>query len=434
LAFTGVDRIASGGDDGDVNRSPCEFHVHEVNTVWLRERAVDLAREAGGDALIADVAVEVVEPGDPVRITHVMDAVTPVCKADPGATFPGLLGPLAPAGRGVTHRIDGVTVLSCAQLPGMGSRPLHEQEALVDMAGPGAAASPFASTRNVVLQFTPAPGADPVEADRAIRVATLRAARDLAAAVRDAEPSAVEVLGGAPAAEPDPDAPAVALLLHLGALNPLFYAYLYGTETTNMLATPLEPAEVLDGAITGGNYHWAALRNTTAAYQRGALVRSLLEAEAEGRLRLAGVLAVSAYNNSAHAKARSALVAAKVARSLGADGAIVTTEGGGNSHTDTMLTVRACERLGIRATALVCEMADPDSTAPGLTDHVPEADCLVSVGNAEELLDGWAPERVLGGEALVDGGSAYDAAPQPVRNHLGATNQMGDFGLRAVAW
>jgi glycine reductase complex component B subunit alpha and beta len=414
-----------------VFRSPCEFRVHSVSTIWLHDHAVELARAAADDELISSVGVEVVEPGDPVRVINVMDGVIPSCKEQPDDTFPGLLGPLAPAGTGVTHRIDGVSVLSCARLAGMDERPLHEQEALVDMAGPGADTSPFAATTNVVLTFEQAPGSDPVEADQAIRLATLRTARDLAAAVRAQEPIRVEQVEAAPAAA---DAPAIALLLHLGALGPLFNSYLYGTETRNSLATLLEPAEVLDGAITGGNYHWAALRNTTASYQRSALVRGLLDAEREGRLRIAGVLAVNAYNNSSHAKERSALVAAKVARSLGADGAIVTTEGGGNSHTDTMLTVRACERLGIRTTALVCEMADPDSTSPGLTDHVPEADCLVSVGNAEELVGAWAPERVIGGDELLDGGSPYDAAPQPVRNYLGATNQMGDFDLRAATW
>ena len=60
---------------------------------------------------------------------------------------------------------------------------------------------------------------------------------------------------------------------------------------------------------------------------------------------------------------------------------ICTTFSSGNSHTDTMLTVRACEAAGIATTALVCE------TNGGLTDHVPEADCLVSTGNEDELLE-----------------------------------------------
>ena len=120
------------------------------------------------------------------------------------------------------------------------------------------------------------------------------------------------------------------------------------------------------------------------------------------------------------------MLAAKVAGELGADGAIVTTDAGGNSHTDTMLTVRACEQAGIRTVALVAEMG-------GLTDHVPEADAIVSVGNAEELVPEWRPERVLGGDVLLDGRPARDAGPVPVRNYLGATCQMGDLDLRAVA-
>ena len=100
------------------------------------------------------------------------------------------------------------------------------------------------------------------------------------------------------------------------------------------------------------------------------------------------------------------MLAAKVAGELGADGAIVTTDAGGNSHTDTMLTVRACEQAGIRAVALVAEMG-------GLTDHVPEADAIVSVGNAEELVPEWRPEHVVGGDVLLDGRPATDVRAGP---------------------
>ena len=70
-----------------------------------------------------------------------------------------------------------------------------------------------------------------------------------------------------------------------------------------------------------------------------------------------------------------------LAAELGADGAICTTFSSGNSHTDTMLTVQACESLGIRTTAIICE------TNGGLTDHVAEADSIVSIGNEDELVD-----------------------------------------------
>ena len=132
--------------------------------------------------------------------------------------------------------------------------------------------------------------------------------------------------------------------------------------------------------------------------------------------------------------AAAGLVGDQAGVELGADGAIVTTDAGGNSHTDVMLTVRACEAAGVRTTAIVAEMADPDATASGLTDWVPEADSIVSAGNAEELVPAWIPERVLGGHTLLDGTRAADAGPIPVRNYLGATNQTGQHSLTATTW
>ena len=150
--------------------------------------------------------------------------------------------------------------------------------------------------------------------------------------------------------------------------------------------------------------------------------------------RIAGLVACRGYNQSAVDKERAAMLAAKLAGELGADGAIVTTDAGGNSHTDTMLTVRACEQAGVRTTAIVAEMADPEATASGLTDWVPEADSIVSAGNAEELVPAWTPERVLGGDVLLDGTAAAAAGPIPARNYLGAVNQTGQHLLAATTW
>jgi glycine reductase complex component B subunit alpha and beta len=152
------------------------------------------------------------------------------------------------------------------------------------------------------------------------------------------------------------------------------------------------------------------------------------------RLRFAGVVLLRGYEQTAEDKERAAAQAASVAAELGADAAVITTDGGGNSHTDTMLTCRACERAGIRTAVVVAEMADPETTNPGLTDWVPEADCVISAGNAEELVDRWKPDRVLGGDVLLDGTRADEAGAVPVRNYLGATNQMGQLDLTAVAW
>ena len=78
------------------------------------------------------VRVDVVRAGDPVRVTHVLDAVEPRARPDGRAAFPTE----GRAGRGRTNRLDGVVVLSCLDFPAE-ERPLHEQESIVDLAGPG---------------------------------------------------------------------------------------------------------------------------------------------------------------------------------------------------------------------------------------------------------------------------------------------------------
>ena len=390
---------------------------------------VDLDAAAGSlvfdDPRIAGVEMDVVRPGEPVRLTHVLDAVEPRVKPDdPESTFPGALGALRPAGEGRTNRIAGAAVVACADFPAE-ERPLHEQEALIDMAGPGSAYSLLSRTANVVLTFSPAEGVGNEDFEAAVRTSKLRAARDLATTTIGLEPSEVETFDYTLGGTRDTDLPAVALLLQLSSLGPLYEIYLYGTTLDGFQPSPLGPLEVIDGALTAGEYHWAGLRNCTYSFQNSELVRELLAADGQ-RLRFAGLVACRGYNQTAVDKERAAMLAAKVARELGADGALVTTDAGGNSHTDTMLTVRACEQAGIRAVALVAEMG-------GLTDHVPEADAIVSVGNAEELVPEWRPERVVGGDILLDGRPAESAGPVPVRNYLGATCQMGDMDLRAVA-
>jgi glycine reductase len=392
--------------------------------------AIDLEAAAAeldlADPRLDSVDVDVVHPGDAVRITHVLDAVEPRVKPDdPESTFPGALGTLRPAGEGRTNRIAGAAVLACADFPAE-KRPLHEQEALVDMAGPGAEHSLVSATTNVVLTFSPAEGVGNEDFDAAVREVKLRAARDLAASTIGAEAEEVETLEHELGGREADNLPAVALLLQLSSLGPLYEIYLYGTTLDGFQPAPLSPLEVLDGALTCGEYHWAGLRNPTYHFQTSALVRELLAADGE-RLRLAGLVACRGYNQTAEDKERAAMLAAKLARELGAHGALVTTDAGGNSHTDTMLTVRACERAGVATVAIVAEMG-------GLTDWVPEADAIVSVGNAEEYVPEWRPERVLGGDVLLDGRPAADAGPQPVRNYLGAACQMGDMPLRAVTW
>jgi hypothetical protein len=372
------------------------------------------------------VRVDLVRGGEPVRITHVLDAVEPRIRPDGRAAFPTE----GKAGEGRTNRLDGVVVLSCLDFPAE-ERPLHEQESVVDLAGPGAELTPFAADTNIVLTFSAREALGNEELEEWARATMLTAAEELARPTLDAEPEQVERFELGPA---NAGLPSVAALVQLSDLGPLYYQYLYGVPVGSAgLPRAVDPAELLDGAVTSGEYHWAALRNPTIVFQRNELVRALYR-EHGRRLRFAGLVLMRGYEQTADDKQRAASAAAEAAVGLGADGVVVTTDAGGNSHTDVMLTVRACEQAGVRTTAIVAEMADPDSTGSGLTDWVPEADSIVSAGNAEELVPAWTPERVLGGATLLDGAPAADAGPIPVRNYLGATNQTGQHALTAKTW
>jgi glycine reductase complex component B subunit alpha and beta len=366
--------------------------------------------------------IHLVSPGEPVRLTHVLDAVEPRIRPDGRPAFPTEPA----AGEGRTNRLEGVVVLSCLDFPGE-ERPLHEQESIVDLAGPGAAFTPFAHEICVVLTFRLDEGGNE-EAEAIARRTTLQVAEELARPTLDAEPASVErfELGAA-----DDSLPVVAALIQLSDLGPLYYQYVYGTPAGQAaLPSLFDPAEVLDGAVACGEYHWAAMRNPTIFFQRNALIRALYREHGK-RLRFGGVVLMRGYEQSAEDKQRAAEAAAEVARRLGADGVVITTDAGGNSHTDVMLTCRACEQAGIRTTVILAEETDPESTRPILTDWVPEADSIVSTGNVEELVDEWQPEHVLGGDTLLDGSPAAAAGAVPVRNYLGAANQMGQLTLGA---
>ena len=381
--------------------------------------SADLLREPEA---IDGVEVEIVPPGSPVRVTHVLDAVEPRIRADERAAFPSE----GRAGEGRTNRLDGVVVLSCLDFPGE-ERPLHEQESIVDLGGPGAALTPFADMTVVVLTFSARKGGH-VEIDARARQTALSVAEEIGRGTLDAEPDEVEHFELGPAEE---SLPAVAALIQLSDLGPLYIQYVYGAPAGEVgLPRAVDPAEVLDGAITCGEYHWAAMRNPTWFFQRNELIRTLYREHGK-TLRFAGVVLMRGYEQSAADKQSAAERAAAVAGELGADGVVITTDAGGNSHTDVMLTCRACEQAGIRTTVVLAEETDPQSTRPILTDWVREADSIVSTGNVEELVEAWTPERVLGGDLLLDGAPAAEAGPIPLRNYLGAANQMGQLALSA---
>ena len=181
------------------------------------------------------------------------------------------------------------------------------------------------------------------------------------------------------------------------------------------------PRWLAAGRLTNGAYDWPGVRNVTAVYQDLALAARARPRSTATSLRFAGMILAPGYLDTAEAKRHAAEASAELAATMGADAAICTTFSSGNSHTDTMLTVRACEARGVATAALVCE------TNGGLTDHVAEADLLIEHGQRGRTRAAVGARsrrrraaRSMSGEAV------------PMVHYLGSCGQTGDARWTAV--
>jgi hypothetical protein len=92
---------------------------------------------------------------------------------------------------------------------------------------------------------------------------------------------------------------------------------------------------------------------------------------------------------------------ANVARLLGAQGAVMTLEGTGNTWVDFMQSVRALERAGIRTVQIVHELGGVEGKDWPIVDYTPEADAIVTGGGADRRFHLPAMKRVVGGTEVV---------------------------------
>ena len=134
------------------------------------------------DRYIRDASLEVVAPGEKVRVTGIRDVVEPRVKVDgKGQVFPGILGPVAPVGEGRTHRLSGMAVVVAAEYEGTIRAGLGVQRsAVLDMWGPGAEASRFSSLVGLVLSLRLVKGLSELEAHTVIQQAEFQVAKRLA--------------------------------------------------------------------------------------------------------------------------------------------------------------------------------------------------------------------------------------------------------------
>lgn len=418
-----------------------ELREHRLAEVRLGERTrarpgslvlapADVVAAARCAPPIDALAVDVVHPGESVRINRVLDVLEPRCKLnDSQDTFPGTGTAETRCGTGVTVALTGVAVVATGSFLSTGGA-FEQYDCLIDMAGPGAAHTPFGGTTNVVLSYTLRDGADQQEAEQVIREANARVARWLAGLVAHRPPDRTTVIQDPQLMAGAGNRLRVAYVCQLISEGAIHDTLLYGRTTAGMAPRVLAPREMFDGALVSADFHYACQRVPTWLYQRNPVVTAL-QARADD-FELAGVI-VGIRQESDGEKRAAAQHTIALARELGVVGLVTHPAVGGNAQLDALYVVQEAERAGIRTAMVVQEMAGPEGADPGLVDFVPEADLLISTGNREEHVRLPPVDRVLGGDTLLDGRPAGAAASLPLRLFCCSTSQVGALPQRAAA-
>ena len=382
------------------------FPVREVvfgsRTAWsdgLLEIDPDaVLHEIRSDPMIATAHLELAKPGESVRIWPVRDVVTPMLKVDgPGVVYPGTGGrPMGMVGQGRTHKLGDVSVVEVSSVN------WHESGGdfvflFLDMAGPWGELLPYRSLFNVCLVVEPAPNLPIQIKNRAVHTATLTVADKLAEATRELVPQEMELFELAPV---DGSLPKVVYIQGLHSPQAMSGSGETFGNTTYGLGYltppwPLHPNEILDGAVSGP-YRTAFATSWTVT--NNPVLLELYRRHGKD-LNLLGVVIVRTEWTTMSEKELVGWQTAKLAKMLGADGAIVTWDAGGNEFIEIIRSVQACEALGIKTVFLTSEDASHGG-APTMLEPAPEADAIVSTGFFNSVVQGIPDvpevERVIG--------------------------------------
>ena len=385
-----------------------------------KEEALSVVRE---DSHITEADIIIVKPGDKVRIVPVKDAIEPRCRLDGKTLFPGVLGNLHQAGEGILHALKGCSVL------GVGKHFGGFQDGLIDMSGEGAKYSYFSTLINVCLvahtdeEFE---HNEQQKKNKAIRWASLKLAEYLGKSVMDKKPEETEVFNLDSMTDKTRNAslPKVAMVLQVQSqMEEAGYNTLnYGWDTNTMLPTLMHPNEILDGAVISGSFMPCSSKWSTYDFQNFPMIKKLYS-EHNKSINFLGVI-FSNLNVSLEQKERSVLFVAQIAKTIGADAAVVAEEGYGNPDADFTACLVALEDAGVKTIGLTNESTGRDGGTTPLTSMDIKSDAIVSCGNVSEMIElpametvigeleslardglsgGWANDDILGGSVRKDG-------------------------------
>jgi glycine reductase len=409
------------------------FPVDEVvlgeRTHWdsgkLEIDAKGIRRAILSDPRVVEAHLELIRPGDSVRVTSVRDVLEPRVKVrGPGEAYPGVCGrAVAPVGRGRSHRLSGIAVVEVAEVD-MYTGNDGWLDGFIDM-GLGSPV-PYTAFPNLCVVLDVDTALDIEDRNNAAHSAALLVSDQLAATTVDLDPPELETFE---LAEADPGLPkAVYITCHRSpehysdSLN-AFWTAIYGFTR---LTPPwvLHPNELLDGAISVLT-SWELINNP--------IVREMYSRHGVD-YNFVGCIAIRTRWSSQAEKDITSLQAAKVARTMGATGAVISYDAGGNDFMEAIRTVQACEQEGVKAIFVTGE-EDPSTGGPPLLEPLPEARAIVSTGMGLRGA-GFGPlpavDRVIGKKDLVENGSTRQGTV-PAAGPLPGIRWQDHFGFTRLS-
>lgn len=348
------------------------------------------------DERIVDADLHIVNPGEMVRLCPVKEAIEPRVKIDNRALFPGYTGDLETCGYGKTHALKDCSLLVVGKHWG------GFQDGLIDMGGEGAKYTYFSKLKNIVLVADTNEDFEKNEQQKkndALRIAGHKLAEYIAKCVKGLEPEEIETYeleGITKRSEKVNKLPSVVFVMQLQSQmeEDGYNDLTYGWNTNHLVPTLMHPNEILDGAVISGSFMPCSSKWSTYDIQNAPIIKSLYKEHGKS-LNFLGVI-LSNLNVSLEQKERSAIYVAQIAKTLGADGAIVAEEGYGNPDADFVGCIVALEDAGVKVVGLTNECTGRDGNSQPLVTLDEKLDAVISCGNVSELIELPPMDKVIG--------------------------------------
>lgn len=388
----------------------------------------ELLKEVGGDERLKSIDMDIVHPGDSVRIIPVKDVVEPRVKVEgKGGVFPGFISNVEQVGCGRTHVLKGAAVVTTGKIVGF-------QEGIIDMSGEGAKYTPFSKSHNLVMICEPVDGVHQHEHEEAVRMVGFKTATYLGKAGKNVEPDEVKTYETLPLLEQVkqyPNLPKVIYVYMLQTQGLLHDTYVYGVDAKKIIPTFIYPTEAFDGAIVSGNCVSACDKNPSYVHMNQPIITDLYDRHGKDYNFLGCI--ITNENVYLADKERSSSMTAKLVEYLGADAVIISEEGFGNPDADLVMNCNKITEKGIKTVLVTDEYAGRDGASQSLADSTPKGDAVVTAGNANEIVVLQPMKKVIGHPEAADiiaGGFAGSlrsdgSIEAEIQVITGATNEVG---------